>query len=205
MRTPTLAAALALAAAVPAQAALQLYTNEADYLAAVGATTAFTGFDGAPGAEVPGNAFLPEVFFASCPTDFNSCGATVFHNSNAITDMGGSPAPNGVARVAGLFTVPVQAFGFNYISGGMGSLALITQGDGLAILNVGSTTAGFVGVVADSTIIAFGGVNHEFDTAGNRDRYFIDDFRINAPVPEPGTLLLAAAGVAMLMTRRRRG
>ena len=93
--------------ALQAQAVVTLYTGEATYLAAVGATTTYVDFAGTPATTVSGASFTSAVTFGSCPTGLASCGTQVFHNSNAITDLGGSPAPNGVAAVGGSFAAAV--------------------------------------------------------------------------------------------------
>src|SRR4051812_8411605 len=91
-----------LAPLFSAQAGIVLYTSESAYLAAVGATRAYTDFAGSPNTSVSGDSFLPEAAFGSC-TDASapaSCGSSVFHASGSITDLGGSSAPNGVASLA---------------------------------------------------------------------------------------------------------
>lgn len=195
--------------AAPAHAAYVVYTNETDYLAAVGATRAYTDFAGSPGTTVGGASFLSEVVFGSC-TDAASaftCGTEVLHSSDAITDVGGSSAPNGVGSLAWRFTAPdVYAFGFNYVSGAIDALNIV--GFDLGLTPIDTTAAsGFIGLVSDAALYGVIGVNAVFPGNIGNDRYFLDDFRINAPapVPEPGTLgLLGAALVAAAMATRRR-
>lgn len=200
---------LLAAAATPAHAAIIVYTSESDYLAAVGATRAYTDFAGSPGAEVAGNSFLSAVTFGSC-TDSSltsSCGTTVFHNSGGITDLGGSSAPNGVASLAWRFNLSdVFAFGFNYVSGQIDSLNLVATDLSLTPIDT-SSASGFIGLVSDSAFYGSIAVNGVFPEIGN-DRYFLDDFRINAPgatpVPEPGTLGLLGLALAACAAVRRR-
>lgn len=201
--TKTLASmALALAAALPARAAVVVYTNEAAYLAAVGATRTYIDFTGSPGAVVSGAGFSPAVAFGSC-TDAaapGTCGTNVLHNSNAITDLGGSAAPNGVASLGWRFNEPdVFAFAFRYISGEVDAVNLVEAGT-LATQLIDTTAAnGFIGLVSSAAFYGGIGVNAVFAGGTNNDRYFIDDFRINATragtVPEPGVLGLVGLGL----------
>jgi hypothetical protein len=207
----SLAAIAALCATVSVQAApVTVYTDEASYLAAVGATRTYIDFAGSPGAVVSGAIFSPDVAFGSCTNnaDASTCGTSVLHNSDGITDLGGSAAPNGVASLAWRFILPdVFAFGFNYVSGQINSINLV--GTGLALTNIDTSAAsGFIGLVSDAAFYGAIAVNGVFASGGN-DRYFIDDFRINAQnsVPEPASLSLAGLALIMLagVARRRRG
>jgi hypothetical protein len=198
-----------VAAAAQSQASVTLYTDEASYLAAVGATRGYVDFAGSPGATVSGASFTPDVTFGSC-TDSASpgtCGTSVLHNSNAITDLGGSGANNGVASLAWRFNLSdVFAFGFNYVSGGIGAVNLVRLDLGIDAIDT-SAASGFIGLLSDTAFYGGIAVNAVFPGGIGNDRYFIDDFRINGihAVPEPSGLALvglalAAAGVA----RRRR-
>lgn len=183
-----------------AQAAVTLYTNEASYLAAVGATTHFLDFAGSPATIVSGASFSPAVDFASCTDSTNpfSCGPGVLHNSDGITDVGGSQANNGVASVAWRFNLPdVFAFGFNYVSGQIDGIALVDNALTIALINT-TAASGFIGLVSDTAFFAAIGVNAVFPGQVGNDRYFVDDFRINQPgqVPEPGALTLVALALA---------
>ncbi len=199
-----------LLAGTAAQAGVTLYTNEAAYLAAVGATRAYTDFAGSPAATVSGNSFLPEVTFGSCPdsSDPISCGSQVLHNSDAITDLGGSAANNGVGSLAWRFNLAdVFAFGFHYVSGAIDAVALV---DSLLNVDLVDTTAasGFIGLVSDQAFYGGIGINGVFPNNIGNDRYFIDDFRINGigAVPEPGAAALAVLALAAAgLTGRRAG
>jgi hypothetical protein len=128
----------------------------------------------------------------------------VLHNSDAITDTGGSAAPNGVASLAWRFDLPdVYAFGFNYVSGGIDSINLVDVG--LTLTNIDTTGAtGFIGLVSDTPFFGGIAVNAILSPDIGNDRYFIDDFRINA-VPEPASLVLVGVGLGLGAMRLRRG
>jgi hypothetical protein len=203
--------ALGLAMSVVAfqsQAAVILYTTEQSYLTAVGATRTYIDFAGSPNASVSGSSFSPDVFVGTCSDSGSAgtCGTQVLHASDAITDLGGSSAGNGVASLAWRFTLSdVFAFGFNYESGGIDSINLVDPA--LNLTPVDTTSAsGFIGLVSDSAFYGAIAVNGVLPGVGN-DRYFIADFRINEPrsVPEPGALALVAAAFAgATLTRRRK-
>lgn len=208
MKTHLLIAALAAAAAAPAQAAITLYTDEAAYLLAVGANRTYIDFAGSPGAVVSGASFSPDVTFGSC-TDSSlpgTCGTQVLHNSDGITDLGGSSAPNGVASLAWRFNLPdVQAFAFNYLSGAIDSIAVVATDLGIDLIDT-TSASGFIGLVSDSNFYGAIAVNAVFPGGIGNDRYFIDDFRINGAgtVPEPASWALAGMALLALGALRRR-
>lgn len=202
----SLAALAVLAAAPTAQAAVTLYTSEAAYLAAVGATRTYVDFAGSPGATVSGGSFTPDVTFGSCTDSAvpGTCGTQVLHNSDAITDLGGSASPNGVASVAWRFNLTdVFAFAFHYVSGQIDEVTLVDVGLGMASVDTSSAT-GFIGLVSDAAFYGAIGVNAVFPGSVGNDRYFIDDFRINGTVPEPGAAALAVLALAAAGAARRR-
>ncbi len=207
----TLATLVSGAASLPTQAAVLVYTTEADYLAAVGATRTYIDFAGSPGAVVNGGSFSPAVAFGSCTDSAapSTCGTTVLHNSNAITDLGGSAAPNGVASLAWRFNeADVFAFAFHYVSGEVDAVALVDAGSlGTQLIDT-RAASGFIGLVSDTAFYGGIGINAVFPGGSNNDRYFIDDFRINAAgattVPEPGVLGLAGLALMAAGVGRRR-
>ncbi|MBI5721313.1 MAG: hypothetical protein HZC37_26885 [Burkholderiales bacterium] len=199
-----------VASAAPSQAAVTVFFDETAYLAAVGSTRTYIDFAGSPAAVVGGGSFSPDVTFGSC-TDSSAaatCGTQVLHNSNAITDLGGSSAPNGVASVAWRFNLPdVYAFGLHYISGEIDGINLVATDNSLSLIDTSAAT-GFIGLVSDSAFYGGIGVNAVFAGGIGNDRYFIDDFRINeaASVPEPAGLALVGVALwAAKLAARRRG
>lgn len=195
-----------LLAGSAAQAGVTLYTNEAAYLAAVGATRTYIDFAGSPAATVSGSTFSPDVSFGSCTSSADplSCGTSVLHNSDAITDLGGSAANNGVASLAWRFNLSdVYAFGFHYISGGIDAVALVDLGLNIDSIDTSSAT-GFIGLVSDVAFYGGIGVNAVFPNNIGNDRYFIDDFRINGTVPEPGAAALAVLALLAAGSATRR-
>jgi len=208
MMKRTLISLALIAAAAQSQAGVVLYTDEAAYLAAVGATRAYTDFAGLPGAVASGASFTPAVTFGSCTSSANpgSCGTNVLHNSNAITDLGGSAANNGVASLAWRFNLAdVFAFSFHYISGEIDAVNLVDTGLNLNTIDT-TAASGFIGLLSDTAFYGGIGVNAVFPGNIGNDRYFIDDFRINATqaVPEPGGLALVGLALAAAGLARRR-
>ena len=200
----------ALVATTPSWAAVILYTDEASYLAAVGATRTYIDFAGSPGVVVSGLGFSPDVAFGSCtdPTNQFTCsGTSVFHNGNAITDVGGSTANNGVGSLAWRFVLPdVFAFSFNYASGDIAAIQLVDPSGPLGLVDTTSATD-FIGLVSNRAFFGAIGVNALLAGNTGNDRYFIDDFRISElrTVPEPGSLMLVllSIGLAAMIGSRR--
>lgn len=204
-----LAAALA-AVATQSQAGYTVFYDEASYLAAVGATRAYTDFAGSPAAVVPGSMFLPEVIFGSCPSPSSvaGCATSVLHNDDGITDIGNGVAANGVGSLAWRFTLPdVHAFGFSYGSGAIVALNFVDPVT-LDLQSVPTPGAsGFIGILSTQAVYGAIAANAVFPNQIGLDRYFLFDFRINdiAVVPAPGTLALAGLALIAAAGLSRRG
>jgi hypothetical protein len=201
-----LAALALLTPLFSAQAGVVLYTDESAYLAAVGATRAYTDFAGNPNATVSGDIFTAAASFGSC-TDASapaSCGTSVRHSNGTITDLGGSSAPNGVASLAWVLNLSdAFAMSFNYVSGEVDSLNLVDAALALHAIDTSSAN-GFIGLVSDT---AFYGaiVVAVFPNGVGNDRINLDDFRVNAvlTVPEPAGLLLTSLALGLTGLARR--
>ncbi len=153
---------------------ITVFSDEVAYAAAVGAQLFFIDFNGLPVGLAEGN-FAGQVDFGS-PESLNP--SQVLFNSDAFTDTGSTTALNGVGPIDGTFATPVQAFGLLFSSSGNPqTIELYTSGESL-IDTVTSNPGGFFGVLSATPIGSFIIRNGEF-SPGNRDRYFIDDFRAN--------------------------
>jgi hypothetical protein len=131
----------------------------------------------------------------------------VLHASNAITDLGGSSAANGVASLAWRLNIPsVFALAFNYESGAIDAINLVDTALNLTLVDTSAAT-GFIGLVSDTAF--YGGIAVNRLMPEGNDRYFISDFRINEPrstsVPEPGALALLAIALGATVIALRGG
>ena len=196
-----LIAVVLVAMTTSAQAVVLSFTDESAYNAAVGSQLFFIDFNGLPGGVSAGN-FVGQVDFGSPEAEDPT---QVLYGSDALTDAGSTIATNYVGPVDGLFATPVSAFGLVFLSSGNPqTLELYDAGTSLVGTAV-SNPGGFFGVVSSIPVASFIIRNGEF-SPGNRDRFFVDDFRANTAVPEPGSLLLfGPALLALGIAYRRRG
>ena len=177
----TVAALVALSARHPnAAMATQTFDSAASYAAATGPQLWLIDFNSSPNAAVPGNSFGSDVTFSSPES---ATPAMVIWSSDALTDAGSTTAPNNVGPIGGVFTSPVSAFAFDYVSGGLGSVTLYDAGGSEIAVVTPISDSGFFGVVSDTPIKSFAIVGRDFTEAelpgGGIDRIFIDNFRVN--------------------------
>lgn len=185
----------------PGYAGVTTFLTQAAYNAATGPEVLFVDFDGNPagGAFVAGNTFSPAVAFgspeAADPT-------LVLWNSDAITDAGSTAMD--VGPLSGWFADPVFAFAFELLSASSAeTISLYDSGDNLLGTVIAPNPAGFFGVVSDIAVKRFVIANGLFPTGG-RDRFFVDDFRVNQAIPVPSAVLLGTLGASLVGWMRRR-
>ena len=176
-----------------AQAAVVGYTSEAAYDAAVGAELYLIDFNGLPIGPGSG-AFAGQVDFGSPEASDPS---QVIFNSDAMTDAGSTTADNRVGPIDGVFAAPVFAFSMVFSSSGNAQTIFAYDASSSLLGSVVTNPGGFFGLVSDSAVSRFVIVNGEF-SPNNRDRFFIDDFAVNAPIPEPQTYAMLLAGLLVL-------
>lgn len=180
-----MAAALVTISARQPDAAMasQTFDTAAAYDAATGPELWLLDFNGSPGASVPGNSFGADVTFSSPES---ATPAMVVWSSDALTDAGSTTAPNNVGPIGGVFTSTVNAFAFEYLSGGLGSVTLYDAGGNEIAELTPLSNSGFFGVVSDTPIKSFVIVGRDFTEAelpgGGIDRIFIDNLRVNQPL-----------------------
>jgi hypothetical protein len=193
MKSVLVGALLFLSGSLATQAAITGYTSEAAYEAAVGDRLFAIGFEGLEPALGDG-LFAGRVDFgspeASDPTQ-------VFFNSGAMTDAGSTTAASSVGPIDGRFASPVFAFRMHFSSSANPQTVFAFDSADAMLGSAVSNPAGFFGIVSDTAMARFLIANGEF-SVGNRDRFFLDDFAVNAPIPEPDVYLMLLAGLALV-------
>lgn len=172
-----LVVALAFIMTPETQGAVAVFGTEVAYNAATGPQIFLIDFIGSAGY-VGGDSFSSAVTFgspeATDPTE-------VLHSGGAMSDAGSTTALNGVGPVDGVFTDPVYAFALEFSSAGEAETVYLYDESDVLIDAVTAPNAwGFFGVLSDTPIKKFVLENGEF-SPGNRDRFFVDDFRANEP------------------------
>jgi hypothetical protein len=165
----------------PDVAEVMVFFDEAEYTDAAGEAFVFLDFDPGPTepAFVDGGSFSPEILFSS-PEAFDPSKVLYLggDGDGIITDAGSTTAANGVGPIAGTFTTPVAAFGFELLSieGTPSTLHLFDSEDGWIDSIPGPPGSGFFGVVSGKAIASWELENGILVT-GNPDRYILDNFR----------------------------
>jgi hypothetical protein len=153
------------------------FTSSTDFADQCAADVFSIDFNGSTGTIVDGGSFSPYVRFRSLEaTDPTK----VVWNSDAITDTGSTVASNNVGPLGGTFHYTVLAFSFNYSSGNIGSVEVYGPGDVLIGTVTPGSNTGFFGVLSKKPVKSFI-VRNALFSPGNRDRYFIDNFKVCVP------------------------
>lgn len=210
-RTTALVAAT-LAAAGTAQAlTVQVYTDQASFLAAASSlpgsfvTTDFS----TPTGLNSGASYLPLVEFNTYSQLIDGpiqSTDNVFANGGALTDAGTAPTatnPLGVGFIGGVIGERTRALSWDFSSAANAPTLIFNTGTEVAFA-VSPTASGFVGIIADKPILSFLFVSGRFASTNTPDRYFIDNFSILSPIPEPATYAMFLAGVAAIGAAARR-
>lgn len=212
MRAITLSS-LALGIACSANAGVTMYTDEATFLAALGAHTTHDFENYAAGTvitnQLPGiNAVTTNGNLGSTQAEVGSIAGLPFPMSPS-TSSGDrflsselSPPTYATAGLRFQMALPATGVGMYVVDGSPLAgfeISLTSGGSSLGTYNFGPQTvpSSFVGVISDTAFdyVAVGSAS-EFDSWG------IDDLSHNA-VPEPGTLAALGLGMAALRRRRR--
>lgn len=156
-------------------AALTTGSSDAAVFDAATSNVTLIDFNGSTAMAVDGTSFSPAVAFTSPES---ATPGLVFWNSDAITDTGSTTAPNSVGPVGATLAAPAGALAFNYSSGTLGEVVLYDGGGAAFATLTPAAQGGFFGVVSTTPIKAVTIYGILFDADGNRDRLFIDNFRI---------------------------
>lgn len=205
---PVALAAL-LAATGAANAAITVFTSSASFLAAVGAsgTDAFTGFSITGVTASPINRTAGSFdYSASAANGFFGGGTTAnpFLSTNTFSD------PIVITPSAGLAGIGGEFFASNisglYTAGPVTVTVLDSLGaTSVQTISPTSATAGsFLGFVSDASIASM-----TIASVGGQPSNTwpsVDNLRLAAPIPEPGTyaLMLGGLGLVGFLARRRR-
>jgi hypothetical protein len=117
-----------------------------------------------------------------------------------------SPLVNGPFGAAGAGSVVATGFSGSFAAGGLTSSGTqaLTNDAGIFAASFEVTGGGLVGAFSDEEMFANSGfVGGDARFGSGSEQMFLNSFAYLMPVPEPSTLMFAAAGAAMLFTRAR--
>lgn len=202
----TVALVAALAATFPAQAALTVFTSTASFLAAISSTGTDTFEEASAGGENPSpfnRAAGSYTYKATATGGFYGSGsgsdAALSTNSSGIPVSFGSFSSSIAAIGANIFATDING---NFYTGSLTVLATdslgATSSQTLAPTDVG--TGSFIGFISNSTIVSL------LVTPVLTDRFAsIDNLTLGqiAPIPEPASMVMMAAGLLALRRATR--
>ena len=202
-KATVLTAILVLGFSSQAISAITTYNNEAAFLGDAGSQIFAIDFDGLPVGTGNG-VFGGQVDFDS-PEATNP--GSVFCNSGAMTDAGSTVALNGVGPIDGDFLTAETVHAFSLVFSSSGSPQTISIFDlgGSMLDAVVTPPGGFFGLISDDGIGSFAIVNGTFGS-GDRDRFFVDDFKAYgvSEIPLPAGVWLFGSALLGLFGLRRR-
>jgi hypothetical protein len=204
-----LALAIAVLAAVPAQAVILIQAT--DYAAAVGAQLWQVDFnEGTP--ETLGEAnYSGLVDFGSPDDPVNSSQIKYILDSN---DGSSIMSSNTTSAIGGIFETPVSAFSWESSQFAEVTVVLYDASGAVIESIQASSASGFYGVQSSQAVYSFLISNATVIgerpgapmAAGPGERFFVDNFGANAAtaIPEPGTIFLLGSGLVGLGAAYRR-
>jgi hypothetical protein len=173
-----------------------VYDNSIAYSAAAGSEVFLIDFNGSAGTTVDGSTISADATFGS-PEAANP--NLVLWNSDALSDAGSTLVSTSVGPLSIDFTDPLTfAFSLDFSSAGeQETLELYDSSSTLITSVLAPNASGFFGLISDTAIDSVIIRNGIFPS-GDRDRFFIDNLRVNA-VPVPAAIWLFGSGIVALV------